>query len=162
MRIILSTIEESSIYSECRREGIKSVEFVRSKGKKLLFIEAKQSFPNPNNPTPNPDRGNKTGSELFQEDIIDICDRFTHSLNLYSAVSIGITEDGFPPEYILSDKVSIEFLLVINGFAGAWCNEIQKALVNRIRELIYISKIWKPEVYVINRETAVKRNLVVD
>ena len=151
-------IEKSPEYTQLGA-GIKSVELIRSKGNKLLFIEAKSSFPNPNNPTPNPDKGNKTSSELFREEITDICDKFVHSLNLYSAIGIGVTKSGFPSAYIPSDKAPLVFVLVINNFEKNWCDEVSKALTNKLCESICISKIWKPKVYVLNHEMAVRRNL---
>ena len=153
-------IETSSMYTQLG-ESIKSVEFVRSIGNKLLFIEAKSSFPNPNNPTPNTNEGNKTGSELFREEIENICDKFTHSLNLYSAICVGVTESGLPSEYKQADKVSLVFVLVINGFEKTWCSSVEVALENKLRKSICIKKIWKPKVHVINHETAFTRNLIV-
>ena len=151
-------IEKSPAYTKLGK-CVKSVEFVRLKGDKLLFIEAKSSFPNPNNPTSNPENGNKTGSELFQEEIIDIYDKFTHSLNLYLAVYVGVTEYRLPQEHLPSDKVSLAFVLVINGFERSWCEEIERALRNKIGKSVCLSRIWKPEVYVINQESASKRHL---
>jgi hypothetical protein len=154
-------LDKSLIYARLG-EKIKSVEFVRVKDNKLLFVEAKSSFPNPSNPISNPDKGNKTGEDLFHKEISDICDKFTHSLNLYSAIDVGITDDGFPPDYKPSDKVSLMFILVINGFDKSWCDEIEKALTNRIRESVCMSKIWQPEIFVINDKTAAKRNLTTN
>jgi hypothetical protein len=152
-------IEKSSAFA-CLGERIKSVEFIRAKDNKLWFVEAKSSFPNPNNPKPSPDKGDRTGDELFQEEIEDICDKFIQSLNLYSAVDVGVTEDGFPPDYKPSDKVSLLFILVINGFEMSWCDEIERALTNRLRESISMAKIWRPEISVINDKTAVARGLI--
>ena len=151
-------IEKSPLYTQLG-ENVKSVEFVRTIGKKLLFVEAKSSFPNPNNPAPNPDKGNKTGTELFREEIADICEKFIHSLNLYSAAEVGVTEIGFPQGYTPSEKVSLEFVLVINGFKKSWCYGVERALLNKIRESICMARIWKPKVYVINHEAAIIKNL---
>ena len=115
----------------------------------------------PNNPKPNPVKGNKTGSELFQEEIDDICDKFIHSLNLYAAIDVGVVESGFPPEYKPSDQVSIVFVLVINGFEKAWCNNVEIELVNKLRKSSYIQRIWKPKVHVINHESAFQRKLII-
>ena len=41
-------IEKSNIYTKLG-EGIKSIEFVRVIDNKLLFVEAKSTFPNPSN-----------------------------------------------------------------------------------------------------------------
>jgi len=143
-------------------DGVKSVEFVRSIGDKLLFVEAKSSFPNPDNPKPNLDKGDKTGSQRFDEEITKICDKFIHSLNLYSAVGIGVIEGGFPPEYKPADNVSLQFILVIRDHENSWCINIERALTNRIRESsICMSKIWKPEVIVMNDKIATKHKIIV-
>jgi len=42
-------IEKSEIYSSLS-EGIKTVEFIRTIGDMLLFVEAKITFPNPKQP----------------------------------------------------------------------------------------------------------------
>ncbi|MDR2706703.1 MAG: hypothetical protein LBC02_13060 [Planctomycetaceae bacterium] len=154
-------IEKSPQYAELGNR-VKTVEFVRTKGEKLLFVEAKSSFPKPYNMASNQAKGNKTGEELFHKEVVDICDKFIHSLNLYSAINVGVTKDGFPSDYKPADKVTLMFILVINGFKMSWCVEIEKALNQRIRESICMSKIWKPEVIVINNETAAKNNITVN
>ena len=154
-------IEKSSVYSQLGR-NIKSVEFVRSMGNKLLFIEAKSSFPNPNNLSPSPHKDFKTGSELFQEEIDNIYDKFIHSLNLYAAIAIGVAKMGFPQEYIPPTKSSILFILVINSFEKSWCLDVEIALMKKIHESICMNKIWKVKVHVINHETAIKQNLAVE
>jgi hypothetical protein len=148
-------IETSPVYTQLG-ECVKSVEFIRSKEDKLLFVEAKSSFPNPNNPLPNPDKGNKTGSELFREEIVDICDKFIHSLNLYSAIDVGVIKSKFPPEYIPSGNVSLVFVLVIKGFKESWCDAVERALMNKICESVCILRIWKPRVSVLTHEMAIK------
>ena len=153
-------IEKSPIYTGLGK-NVKSVEFIRSKGHKLFFVEAKSSFPDPSNPNPNPKKDNKTGKELFKEEIIDICDKFVHTLNLYSAVNVGVIENGFPAEFNPSQKVSLVFVLVINGFHKSWCDEVERALANKLRESICIDKIWKPEISVLNHEEAIKRKLSI-
>ena len=153
-------VEKSQQYTKLDG-NVKSVEFIRAKGDNLLFVEAKSSFPNPNNSAPNPIKANKTGKELFREEIADICDKFTHSLNLYSAIDIGIINGGFPADYKPADKASLIFVLVINGFEKSWCDEIQKALERQIRKSVCMAKIWKPEVLVMNYEIAASRNITV-
>jgi hypothetical protein len=152
-------IEKSLQYAELG-DRVKTVEFVRAKGDKLMFVEAKSSFPDSSNKSPNPKKENKTGDELFREEISDICDKFTHSLNLYSAVAVGITADRFPPDYKPANKVSLMFVLVINGFEKSLCDEIERALKQRIRESVCMSKIWKPDVCVMNHVTAKERHLI--
>jgi hypothetical protein len=61
-------IEKSNIYTKLK-DSIKTVEFIRAKGDNLLFVEAKSSFPNPNNPE---------SYTKFQSEIDDICDKFVY------------------------------------------------------------------------------------
>jgi hypothetical protein len=154
-------IEKSPTYT-LLGNNVKSVEFVRAKENKLLFVEAKSSFPNPSTPKPNPTKRNKTGEELFREEISDICDKFTHSLNLYSAIAVGVAEYDFPAEFKSADKVSLAFILVIKGFEKTWCDEIQKALTIQVRDSVCMSKIWKPEIAVMNDKTAAARKLITN
>jgi hypothetical protein len=153
-------IEKSTTYTRLG-DSVKSVEFVRAKENRLLFIEAKSSFPNPGNLMPNPFKRHKTGSELFQEEILDICDKFTHSLNLYAAIDVGVMESNFPADFTSADNVSLVFVLVIKGLEKTWCDEIQKALTLQIRDAVCMSKIWRPEIAVMNDVTAIKRGILV-
>lgn len=140
-------IEKSDIYTKLK-DSIKTVEFIRAKDDKLLFVEAKSSFPNPGNPA---------SSANFQSAIDDICDKFIHSLNLYASIAIGVTGQ-LPPDFKPAIKVSIEFILIFNNFEQRWCIPIEKALTNQLRKSECIAKIWKPTVFVINREMATKQN----
>lgn len=153
-------IEKSSEYTNLG-EGVKSVEFIRSVDNNLFFIEAKSSFPNPNNVTPNSDKEHKTGTELFNEAVSDICEKFMHSLNLYSAIDVGVVGSGFPEDYHPADNVKLSLFLIINGFDISWCDEIEKTLKEKMRKSLCIAKIWKPKFYVINDKIAAKRNLIV-
>jgi hypothetical protein len=60
-----------------------------------------------------------------------------------------------------SNKVSLELILVINGFDKKWCKNIKNALTNQISESVCITKIWKPEVLVMNDKSAVDFGLIV-
>jgi hypothetical protein len=153
-------IEKSSQYAELGN-SVKTVEFVRAMGDKLLFVEAKSSFPNPHNLEPNEANGNMTGREIFRREVSDICDKFIHTLSLYSAIQVGATNDGFPADYTPASKVSLMFILVIHGFERSWCDEIVMAMKERVREFVSIAKIWKPEILVMNDETASKRSITV-
>jgi hypothetical protein len=153
-------MEKSSQYAELG-DSVKTVEFVRAMGNKLLFVEAKSSFPKPHKLEQNVPNGNKTGEETFQDEIADIYDKFYHSLSLYSAIDVGATHDDFPEDYAPAPKLSLSFILVIRGFERSWCDEIERALKQRFRESVSIAKIWKPEVLVMNDETAAKRNITV-
>ena len=144
-------IEKSKLYENIG-EGIRSVEFVRVKDDKLLFVEAKTTFPNPDNPSvENPAK--------FELEIEGISEKFIHSLNLFSSIKVGVAENAFPSDFVLPKKVSLVFLLVITKHKIEWCKKIERALTAALPS--YLKLIWKPEVYVVNQEIAAKRNLIV-
>jgi hypothetical protein len=153
-------IEKSPQYAELD-SNVKTVEFVRSMGGNLLFVEAKSSFPNPRSLESNEAKGNKTGEELFREAVADICDKFTHTLSLYSAIHVGVTNDSFPDDYLPSPKVSLMFILVIRGFEKSWCDEIVRSLRERVSKSASIAKIWKPKIIVMNEKVAAIHNITV-
>lgn len=141
-------IEKSDVYKKTLMPGgIKTVEFIRVKSDKLLFIEAKSSFPKPDLP-------------YFQNHIHDICEKFIHSLNLYMSIVIGVNEQLIPNDFKPPTKLSLNFVLVFNNFEQKWCSPIEMALTNKLSQLKIMTKIWKPEVSVINSEMAAKLNLI--
>jgi hypothetical protein len=144
-------IEKSDIYTKLK-DSIKTVEFIRAKENKLLFMEAKSSFPNPNNPE---------SSAKFQSEIEDICNKFIHSLNLYASIAIGVNIQPLP-DFQPAIKVSLNFVLVFNNFEQKWCAPVEKALTNQLLKSECIAKIWKPTVLVINHKTAKEQNLIVE
>ena len=153
----MNFIADNSFHIEkfhTKLKGIKTVEFIRAKGDKLLFMEAKSSFPNPGNPQldniPN-----------FQSQVNDICEKFIHSLNLYASIAIGVNEE-FPPDFKPAVKVSLMFVLIFYNFEQEWCIPIKKALETQLKKSKCIAKIWQPTVLVINHEKATKRNLIID
>ena len=144
-------IEKSNLYTDLG-SGIKSVEFVRAKDNKLLFVEAKTTFPNPNNPS-------EENLKRFYSAIEEINDKFIHSLNLFSSVKVGVAENVFPTDFILPERFPLLFILVIKNHKPEWCRKIKLKIETSFPS--YLKKIWKPTVYVINYEDAIKRNLAI-
>jgi len=144
-------IEKSKVYTNIG-EGVRSVEFVRVKDDKLLFVEAKTTFPNPDNPS-------EENLARFESEIKEISDKFIHSLNLFSSVEVGVAENALPNDFVLPEKVSLVFLLVIKKHEPEWCKNIVRALTAVLP--LYLNSIWKPEVYVINQEIAAELNLII-
>ena len=140
-------IEQSKLYQDLG-ESVKTVEFVRVIGDKLLLIEAKATFPNPAN-----------GEESFGTQINDICDKFLHSLHLYSSVKVGVNDEAFEEGFAPPEKISLVFILVIKSHELKWCKPIQRKLALNLP--IALKNIWKPEIYVINHDEAIKRNYAV-
>ena len=128
-------------------EKVRTVEFIRRKENKLLFIEAKSTFANPNN-SPIP----------YGEEISKVCEKFVHSLNLLSSIKVGVANETLPQEFDYESLVTVSFVLVIRNHEKAWCRPIKNGLEQSLP--LHIKKIWKPAVLVINYETARTYDLV--
>jgi hypothetical protein len=129
-------------------QGIKSVEFVRMINDRIMFLEAKTTFPNPEG----------TDTNRFDEEVSDICKKFIHSATLYASIVVGVNYDELPDAFIAESKKSIWFVLVIRNHELAWCRYIQTKIRGLLPE--YFQKIWDPQVFVINKKSAMKYNLV--
>ena len=145
-------IEKSGCYNAIRGKEIKSVEFVRVKDGKLLLVEARSSFTNPDNTS-------AENLKQFQERIDEICGKFIHSLNLFSSLIIGVTEDTSASGIVMPERVSLVFVLVIKNYNLDGCRKVRIKLKSKLPP--YLMEIWKPKVFVINQNTAEKRGLVV-
>jgi hypothetical protein len=147
-------IERSPLYTDkLLSNGIKTVEFIRADGNKLIFVEAKKTFPKPD------DGPNAEERVRFANALKEVCEKFVHSLNLYSSVKIGVSETQLPEDFLLLDKVTLKFVLVVKNHKPEWCRKIQTALVNALPS--YLRMIWKPTVCVINHDTAINQKLAV-
>ena len=144
-------IENSMIYKGLG-EGVKSVEFVRVVDDTLLFVEAKNTFPNPNNPSE--DEPNR-----FQDEVEDICEKFVHSLNLFLSVEVGVAEDVSANEINKPETVTLVLVLVIKKHEHGWCKPVKFEMERALPS--YFTKIWKPNILVINQEEAVELDLVL-
>ena len=131
-------------------DNVKSVEFVRVRDNDLMFIEAKTSFPNPNNPV-------KGNAEKFESEILEICDKFNHSLNLFASLSLGVSKNTIPEALTLPENLEIVFVLVIKNHNLKWCKAIRDGIM--ITLPLYFKRIWKPTVFVINQAVAVRQGL---
>ena len=145
-------IEKSALYKNIG-EGIRSVEFIRVKDESLLFVEARKTFPNPNN-------ASAENLIKLQLEITEICEKYLHSLNLFSAMKVGVTDYEFHKDFILPQKITLVFVLVIKNHKPEWCRNIKSAIEAALP--LYLKKIWKPKVFVINEITAVSRGLIVN
>ena len=145
-------IEKSMLYSKIG-ENIKSVEFIRLKDKELLFIEAKTTFPNPDN-------SSEENFERLQIEVNEICEKFIHSLNLFSSIKTYVNEDEFAADFALSEKVSLVFMLVIKNHEPLWCRKLKPIIIAALP--VYMKRIWKPEVRIINHATAIRESIALD
>ena len=142
-------IEKSQAYLGIGN-SIKTVEFIRRKNNNLLFVEAKTTLANPNN--------SANTAELFNNEISDICEKFIHSLGLLSAIKVGIISEILPLYLNYIGNVSLKFILVIRNHKTEWCRPIKQAIGQILP--VHISKICRPEIFVINQATAQKYNII--
>ena len=141
-------IENTAAYKNLG-SGIKSVEFVRRKNEVLVFVEAKTTFPNPNN-----------SETKFNIASADIADKFIHSLNLFASIILGLyTDDISATDNLSSKSTTITFILVIREHMTEWCEQVKDKLTLLLNDCTYFREIWRPKVYVINYATAVKFGL---
>lgn len=143
-------IEKSRLYNGIN--NVKTVEFILELGGQTLqFVEAKSSSPRPT-PDNNVD---------FDDFIVEISEKFLHSLNLYYSAILKRHEEtndipnGF--EKLNNENLSIKFLLVIKGHKIDWLPPICDALN---RKMISYESIWNFEIAVINDDMALKRRLI--
>jgi hypothetical protein len=140
-------IEDSPSRLVCG-EGIRSVEFIRSMDKSLLFIEAKTTIANPMN-----------SPEPYRKEINSLCEKFIHSLNMLLAVKVGVIQDSLPVGFFESNEITLKFVLVVRNHKSEWCRSVKRSIEQGLPE--YLKKIWKPQVYVINNDTAVAHNITI-
>jgi len=145
-------IEESGAYRSIRHKGVRSVEFIRIKEDVLLLVEAKPSFPNPSEP-------HEDNKERFESEVNMIYEKFIHSLNLYSSIEVGITKVCYPMDFVIPEKVSLTFMLVLNNFKDEWCKPIKSELEEMLPS--YIKEIWKPRIRVLTHQDAIEQGFVV-
>jgi len=144
-------IEESELYKNVG-EGVRSVEFVRIKDGNLLPVEARTTFPNPNNPC-------KDNKARFQNEIDEICDKFMHSLNMLSSIELGVTAETYPDDFLLPEETSLVFMLVVKNHEFKWLGSIKNKIEANLAR--YLKNIWRPKVLVLNQNAAIKQGLVV-
>jgi hypothetical protein len=143
-------IEKSPPYTQIG-SGVRSVEFIRAKGDRLLFVEAKSSFANPNNSG----AGNYA---KFRSEVKEICEKFLHSLNMYASIEMGAAKVSFPDSFQPPITAKLIFILVVKDHEHRWCSPVEESLKEALPT--YLKKIWRPDVYVINQETAKKKDII--
>jgi hypothetical protein len=145
-------IEHSPLYTdELSSNGIRTVEFIRAKGNDLILVEAKKTFPRPDDDPNAEERGR------FETALNEVCEKFVHSLNLYASVKVGVRETQLPEDFLPPNKITLIFVLVVENHKLEWCRNIKTALDKVLPS--YLRMIWKPTVYVINHNTAIEYKL---
>ena len=143
-------IEKSQIFAKFG-DGVKSVEFLTLlPGKKLYFIEAKSSAPNPDN------------GEDFKVYCEELLEKFQHSIDLFASKELGVHRDSeseFPDDFKEGfHEYRLYFLLIINNHKQEWCSDVLDGLQ---RKFIALRKIWKLEIIVWTGDKARDKRFIV-
>lgn len=146
-------VEESEGYSMLREKGLKTVEFIyyNPESLKLIFLEAKTSFSNPDSDS----------SKNFEANIDEIVEKFSDALDLYLHQLIHKKTDNLF-NTIDYNSVEIRFFLVVKIAKRDWIKNIHDALNVRLQKLSKIKHLWKPRLSVFNEELARKWKLLQD
>jgi len=150
-------IENSKLHSIINNKigEIKTVEFVWYRREKdvLLFIEAKPSFSNPNNPPKKEGHG-------FDANIDEIYQKFICSLELYFAAILKRQNDNEICENLKTlnyKAIDIKCLLIIKGHTKIACRNIMNTLSKRLKKHM---EIWKIKIGVLNDEIALQYGII--
>ena len=148
-------IEKSELYeTRLRNHQVSSVECVTVRvqhdRRKVLFIEAKTSAPNPNGPK---------GIGRFEEFVEELCVKFRHSLAMCYAILHDVHDIDGNASYNMGDVLrscletqpQILYVVIIQKHELSWCNGLQEALH---KALTAMRSIWKIQIVVINEEIA--------
>lgn len=144
-------IERSETYREMSG-GVKVCEAVVWNRNRILFIEAKSSFPKPGS------------QENFQQNLSVVCEKFLHSVLLYAGLAVGRP---YSRASTLPVNLSVKalktspmiFYLIINGFKEEWIVNIHDAVNKKCAALKKVFKI--DYITVINDRTARKYGLIL-
>jgi hypothetical protein len=144
-------IEDSELYKRISSDGIKSVEFIRRRKNKLLFIEAKDTF--------SEDKPTQRDFD-FDTESLNVVKKFLHSLNLFSAISLKVESDDI--SMVANDSgepTLIQLVLIIRKTDLRECEKIGAKLTEIIKQDPIAKKIWRPIVKVMPYEIAVEKRL---
>ena len=140
-------IEKTETYQNMS-DHVKTVEFLYTPSHKgIFFIEAKSSTPNP---------VNKADYAAF---INEICDKFSHSFQLFSSMYMERQKEQLTGTFAEIDYKTAKFvlILVVNGHLEEWLPPLKEELEQKLR---YHKRIWNTEVVVLNEVLAQKYHLV--
>ena len=144
-------IEKSPQYTKSLMpNGVKSCEFILSRGNDICFVEAKKSCPNQITANTPEEKKRK-----YKEYIDEITDKMRHSLALYASILLRRYDTAGIPAKLLHQDLSnknIKLILVVKNAEDAWLVPLQDALSRSIRQE---SRIWKcAQFFVINEARA--------
>lgn len=157
-------IETSPQYTNSLRpNGIKTCEFILQRGKKLYFIEAKQSCPRQiieNIPQEEKEKKKKAYDEFIEEIVL----KMRHSLSLYGNILLKRYSQDKVPKKLADPDLSnnlIYLVLVINPPEGEW--EPEPELQDDLRlHLKDEMRIWKIQsLAVITPQQAREKNFII-
>ncbi|WP_462392773.1 hypothetical protein [Mitsuokella multacida] len=144
-------IEKSDTYRKVNTRSVSTVEFITMGPKQdIIFVEAKTNAPDTEN------------GEGIGEFVERIGKKFVHSLEVCYALltkALPDAEPSFPDllQAALKRRPAIKLILIVNRLSRAHCVTLQDALRLQLRAEM---RIWQMNVIVLNKEIALKKNLI--
>ena len=150
-------IEKCKQYTEkLRQQGVKSCEFILLRAKRVCFIEAKMSYPNPLLENSSDEEKKK----LYRRDIQDIVEKMRHSMELFGNILLNrYSQEGISDALKNASTFEIRLILVIKNADKSWIVPLQDLLRKELRAEMSIWKI--PDFIVLNEEQARKKHFII-
>lgn len=130
-------IEKSEQYTKkLRQQSVRCCEFILLRSKKLCFIEAKTSYPDPQNAKTSAEK-----KEQYLEDIQEITEKMRHSLNVYASILLNrYSQEGVSEAMRNVEELEIRLILIIKNAKKTWIAPLQDVFR---KELKAEMRIWK-------------------
>lgn len=149
-------IEKSEQYTKkLRQQNVRCCEFILLRSNKLYFIEAKASYPNPQNAKSSDEK-----KAQYLKDIQEITEKMRHSLNLYANILLNrYSQEGVSDVMKNVENLEIRLILIIKNAKETWLAPLQDVFR---KELKVEMRIWKiTDFFILNEEMARKKHFIV-
>jgi hypothetical protein len=183
-------LEQSDIYKKIKQDGVKTVEvlLMPENSREILFIEAKQTEPNPEakyhrlNPAIDEIESllnrlsqdskhlatlNRVKKELgrFKNEswYDDVKEKFSCSLSLFFSIYLNRHNNDLPDTFkqISANELKIRLIIVIKSCDEDHLDHVNSCLAKTLKPIIKTWNLGASAVVAINEEMARKRNIVV-
>ena len=157
-------IEKSDSYNAIK-QGVKMAEFLllrktEKNGLLLQVVEAKQSSPNPTEPSPE-------AQSKFKDFIEEIREKLVNALSLGWALYLEKhpkANKDLPKPFKKSDllKSNVLFVLVIKDHEDEWLVPIRNAMAEALHPTVKTWGLGSPAIVVLNEKMAKEQQLIVE
>lgn len=133
------------------KPGFKIAEFAyyKKSAQKIVILEAKKTFPNPNEGT----------SDDFKDMINEVADKFINSVDFLRVFAL---QKQLPEGYDQADYAEAEFrlYLVIKEHEKEWLRQVSDALNAKLSKILRLTHLSKYSCHVVNEHMATSRGMI--